>query len=77
MLSAPVFPPADGWCVHITDLADGRTVDERTFDLAEDAREFAKRHVSQHKDHGAQVMNREGGITVFTTSISFPRNLRA
>ncbi|MFN8109995.1 MAG: hypothetical protein U0Y82_09160 [Thermoleophilia bacterium] len=75
MHNAP-FPPPDGWCVEIVDVAAGHVVDRRTFALAEDAREFAKRHVWANKGHRAEVFNREAGETVFTTTVVFPRELR-
>lgn len=72
-MTQPKFPPADGWCVEVTDRATGVMVDQRVFMLAEDAREFAKSHVWRAKGHRAAVMNREGGETVFTTVIEFPQ----
>lgn len=72
-MTQPQFPPADGWCVEVTDRATGVMVDQRVFMLAEDAREFAKSHVWRAKGHRATVMNREGGETVFTTVIEFPQ----
>lgn len=69
----PQFPPADGWCVEVTDRESGAVVDQRVFMLAEDAREFAKSHVWRAKDQRARVFNREGGETVFSTVIEFPR----
>ena len=70
------FPPVDGWCVQIVDEASGDVVERETFDLAEDAREHAKRHVWANRGHRSEVLNREGGETVFSTVIRFPRELK-
>ena len=65
------FPPDDGWCVEVTDRSSGVVVEQQRFVLAEDAREFAKRHVWRFKGHRARVFNRERGETVFTTTIEY------
>lgn len=72
-MTQPSFPPADGWCVEVTDRSSGLVVEQREFVLAEDAREFAKSHVWRSKGHRARVFNREGGETVFTTTIEYQR----
>lgn len=74
---AHAFPPDDGWCVEITEAVGGAPVERVVFDLAEDAREHAKRHAWQHKHHRAEVTERRGGATVFRTVIAFPRDLPA
>jgi len=67
------FPPEDGWCVEVTATSGGAIIDRRVFSLAEDARDFAKQHAWQHKDHVARVFERRAGVTVFSTDVAFPR----
>jgi hypothetical protein len=67
------FPPEDGWCVEVAARENGEVVVQEVFSLAEDARDFAKQHVWQHKDHVARIFERRGGVTVFSTEVSFPR----
>lgn len=66
------FPPADGWCLEVRD-AGGAVLRREVFMLAEDAREAAKTHAWQHKDHTARVFERRAGETVFSTTIAYPR----
>jgi hypothetical protein len=66
-----IFPPDDAWCVEVTVRDGGRVVEQQVFSLAEDARDFAKQHVWQHKDHVARIFERQHGATVFTTEIAF------
>jgi hypothetical protein len=55
-------------------VRDGAAVvGQEVFSLAEDARDFAKQHVWQHKDHVATIFERRGGATVFSTEVAFPR----
>jgi len=68
-----LFPPEDGWCVEITARHSGAVVAQEVFSLAEDARDYAKQHVWQHKDDVARIFERRGGATVFTTEVAFPR----
>jgi hypothetical protein len=67
------FPPADGWCVEVVVRDGAAVVVQEVFSLAEDARDFAKQHVWQHKDHVATIFERRGGATVFSTEVAFPR----
>jgi len=67
------FPPADGWCVEITARESGEVILQQVFSLAEDARDFAKQHVWQHKDDLARIFERRDGATVFSTQVAFPR----
>jgi hypothetical protein len=70
---ASAFPPADGWCVEITGQDGGQVVAQQVFSLAEDARDFAKQHVWQHKGDRARIFERRDGATVFSTEVAFPR----
>ena len=72
-MGSNTFPPPEGWCVEVTARDGGQVVAQQVFTLAEDARDFAKQHVWQHKDHVAQIFERHGGATVFTTEIAFQR----
>lgn len=68
------FPPSDGWCVEIVGRDGGAPVLQEVFVLAEDARDFAKGHVWQHKDQTARIFERRDGVTVFATIVAFPRD---
>jgi hypothetical protein len=70
---ASAFPPADGWCVEVTARETGEVIAQQVFSLAEDARDFAKQHVWQHKDDLARIFERCDGATVFSTEVQFPR----
>ena len=72
-MDASMFPPADGWCVEVTARASGTVVAQQVFSLGEDARDFAKQHVWQHKDDIARIFERRDGTTVFSTEVAFPR----
>jgi hypothetical protein len=72
-MDTSTFPPADGWCVEVTERDGGQVVAQQVFVLPEDARDFAKQHVWQHKDHVARVFERQLGATIFTTEIAFQR----
>ena len=72
-MARSTFPPADGWCVEVTARESGEVVVQEVFSLAEDARDFAKQHVWQHKHDVARIFERRSGATVFSTEVAFPR----
>ncbi len=71
-MSHEVFPPNEGWCVEVVTRESGAIVCREVFALAEDARDFAKQHVWQHKGDVATIFERQSATTVFTTEIAFP-----